>query len=190
MTKYILHGGYTSVDNEWNKSFYKELSKDLPEGGPFLLVYFASEDENVQKNFKQDRERIFASTSVKDLNIELAIKEDFSEKLKKASGVYLRGGDTSKLYATLTNFPEFKESLEGKTVAGSSAGAYVLSTYFFSNSRGKVFEGFGCVPVRTICHFESDRHPMTGNPLEEMEKYPHNLELVLLKDTEWRAFTF
>lgn len=190
MTKYILHGGYTSAENEWNNTFYQELTKGVPEGGTILLVYFASEDENVQEKFKQDRERIIAGADTKRRHIELATEAVFLEQLQRADSVYLRGGVMTKLHNTLAKFPEFKELIKGKIVAGSSAGAYILSTYFFSNSRGKVFEGLGCLPVRTICHFQSDRHPMKGNPLKEIEKCPHDLELVLLRDTEWKAFEF
>lgn len=190
MTKYILHGGYTSTPNDWNKTFYEELSRGLPEGATLLLVYFASDDEGVKEKFEQDRQRILAATSIQNLNIELALEETFLEQLKRADSIYLRGGDTNKLYATLMKLPEFEKNLEGKVVAGSSAGAYVLSTYFFSNGKGKVFEGLGCLPFRVVCHFQSERHPMNGDPLKEMEKYPQNLELVLLRDTEWKAFEF
>ena len=99
------------------------------------------------------------------------------------------GGETEKLIETLRRFPDFTEVIKGKTVGGSSAGAYILSKYYHSASSDSAHEGFGLVPVRVICHYESDKFETRGNPMEQMKKYSADLELVVLRDCEWRVFS-
>ena len=93
----------------------------------------------------------------------------------------MRGGKTSKLLHTLEKYPEFKGMLKNKTVAGESAGAYVLSSCFYSKSEGGVFKGLELVPVRTICHF-------IGVNEEKLDKYLPQLEKLLLSDHQYKIF--
>lgn len=56
MTKYILHGGNTSVKSESNKRFFYEILKDLPSPVDLLIIYFAIIDEaQWQDKFKEDK---------------------------------------------------------------------------------------------------------------------------------------
>ena len=41
-------------------------------------------------------------------------------------------------------------------VAGSSAGAYVLSRYYMS-SKGEMGEGLGILPIKTFAHYDKGR---------------------------------
>ena len=127
----------------------------------------------------------------KRVTIVKATEENFIEEIKSADVIYIRGGDTQKLKDTLDGYPGFKELIKGKTVAGSSAGAYVLSTYYYTNSKGKVLEGYGCLPLRVVCHYQSTIHPAPedSDPVANINKFNNNLELVLLKDHEWCIFT-
>ncbi len=51
MTKYILHGGETSVNNEHNKKFYQEWVKDFEADvvPKILLVYYSREKSEWEK---------------------------------------------------------------------------------------------------------------------------------------------
>jgi len=191
MTKYILHGGYTSEINDLNQGYFSEMVNDIPDGGSILLVYFAVADEKVDDKFSRDCERVKSYAGERSISIVKATKEDFLEQLEKTDVIYIRGGDTKKLKTTLDKYPDFINKLKGKVVSGSSAGAYVLSKYYFTNTESKVLEGYGCVPIRIVCHYESTKHPVVGetNPVVEMGKYDNKLELVLLKDYEWRVFS-
>lgn len=189
MTKYILHGGFTSEDNEGNRTFYKEMSVGVPNGGTILLVYFAGSDEQVGGKFEQDKERILAGADGRTLNIQVATRENFIEEIKAADAIYMRGGDTEMLLAALKEYPEFKEVIKGKVVSGSSAGAYVLSAYYYSSSYHNVGEGLGILPARVICHYQSEHRDFqeTEDPVKVMEKYPSELKLIVLKDYEWKV---
>ncbi|MBI5732882.1 Type 1 glutamine amidotransferase-like domain-containing protein [Candidatus Jorgensenbacteria bacterium] len=188
MIRFILHGGYTIEKNEQNDAFYKELSKYVPDGGNILLVYFSRKDEEVNKFFEDDKNRILEQAKGKKLVLTPASEENFMEQVRHAHAVYFKGGSTEKLFAVLKRYPDFTKSIAGKVIAGDSAGAYVLAKYYYSVSSGKIGEGLGLLPVRVICHYESPRFKWKNDPVLLMKQYPDNLELIVFKDFEWRTF--
>lgn len=188
MTKYILHGGFTGKDNELNRTFFEEIGRDTPDGGTVLLVYFASKLEDSPNKFEKDRERIAKQSHGKNLNFVLADKERFIEQLKQADAVYIRGGNTEKLLATLRSYPDLRPLVQGKTVAGSSAGAYALSKLSVSHDGKKLCEGLGILPLRVVCHYESQELPPYPGSVEFLEETAKELELIKFKDHEWKVF--
>lgn len=190
-TKFILHGGYTRYDNELNQSFLNEVVKDVPENGKVLIVLFATDDGKVEEYFANFKEKFSEHTQGRKLDYVKATKKGFLEQVKSADAIYIQGGDTDKLIRTLKEYPEFAGNIKDKTVAGSSAGAYVLSAYYYTNSQNKVLEGLGILPIRTVCHYQSKIHPAPEgiDPVSDLNKFGNNLELVLLKDFEWKLFT-
>ena len=183
MTKFILHGGSTSTPNELNGKFFSEITKDVPEGGRVLIVYFSRKEEDYDKLFEQDKSNFLNNTGGKKLKLIIASKEQFVSQIKEVDAVYMRGGDTSKLLKVLKQNPSFEKVIRNKTVAGSSAGAYVLSRYFFSRDTNNVHEGLGVLPIKIACHYEDQQ--VTLNKLKE---YGDNLEIILLKDYEFKIF--
>ena len=191
MTKYILHGGYTSTDNELNRSFYEEITRDVPDGGTVLLCYFVSQEDDNYSRFKEDSEKLKEQSHGKDLTFLLANKKEFIEQLKQSNALYIRGGSTPKLLGVLKKFPDFKENLGGKTVAGSSAGAYAIGRYsaFHDDELGgQTREGLGLLPLRIVCHYESNDLPPNPKALNTLENMVQYLEIVFLKDFEWKVF--
>lgn len=188
MTKFILHGGYERRDNDLNRSFYRELAKDIPEGGTLLLVYFASESTDVEADFATQTASITAQAPGKTLSYALATEEGFLEQIEKADGVHFRGGNTNKLLSMLCTYPDLSPLIAGKTVSGSSAGVYALARFGASHSEKMVREGLGFVPVRVVCHYESPDLPPTAESLATLEHMAPDLELVLLRDHEHRVF--
>lgn len=75
----------------------------------------------------------------------------------------------------------FKELIQGKTIARESAGAYVLSNYFYSKSINKTLEGLKLVPIKIICHYN-------GKNKEKLDNYSNDLETLPLKDYEYKVF--
>ncbi len=192
MTKYILHGGYTSTDNKLNRTFYEEIARDVPDGGMILLCYFASEDIDNSGRFKEDSERLTKQSHGKNFTFVLADEKDFIEQLKQSNALYIRGGSTPKLLGVLNKYSDFKENLKDKTVAGSSAGAYVIgkySAFHDDESGGKVREGLGLLPVRVVTHYESADMPPNPEALALLMNTEPELEIVMLKDFEWKVFT-
>jgi peptidase E len=189
MTKYILHGGFSRKDNESNRAFFAELVHDVPQGGTVLLVYFASESgDNFDLRFENHQKQIASRAIGKSLNFVLAKESDFITQLQNADAVYFNGGSTTNLLAVLNKYSDFKELLKGKTVAGSSAGAYALAAYGTAHSEEHMRIGLGYLPIRVVCHYESTELPPSKTSLEEIKQVNEELELVLLKDFEWRVF--
>ncbi len=141
----------------------------------------------LRKKYQKDSARLQAFAEDKTIHTVKATEENFINEVQGADVIYMRGGDTQKLKFTLDKHPDFTTVIKGKVVSGSSAGAYVLAKYYFSNSQNRVMDGCGLVPVRVVCHYQSIVHPIPEDidPVREMEKYDNSLELVLLKDYEW-----
>lgn len=191
MTKYILHGGFTSTDNELNRTFYREITRDVPDSGTVLLCYFASKDEDNFRRFEEDSQRIKEQAEDKNLKFIQANEEDFIEQLRQADALYMRGGSTPKLLGVLKKYDNLKDLLKDKTVAGSSAGAYVIgqySAFHDDESGGKVREGLGLLPIRIVTHYESKDLPPNPEALEILKDTAPDKEMVLLRDFEWKVF--
>ncbi len=181
MTKYILHGGFAGHVNEQNDKYFKEVLKTTSRKVNILLVYFAKELDRIPKNKAEDVYQFERNRGRKRVKFEVAEENTFLEQVNCADVVHFHGGDTLKLLSTLLKFPNLKEMFEGKIIAGESAGAYVLSTYFYSKTSGGVFQGTGLVPVKTICHYE-------GVNKEKLDGVGEGLELLLLADYEYKVF--
>jgi len=180
-TKFILHGGFAGRTNSENNLFFKEILKDTSEQVDILLVYFAKEQTEYERMVNEDTLQFKRNGKDKKLNFEIATVENFLKQLKKADIVYFHGGQTLKLLEILKGYPDLAESLKGKIVAGESAGAYILSNCFYTKTEGRVFEGLGFVPVKTICHY-------IGENKEKLDKCPKELETLLLKDYQFKVF--
>lgn len=190
MTKFILHGGFTRKDNELNRSFFKEFLADLPNEGTVLMVFFASRDDDPSATFKELAERMLSEADGKDINFILATKDGFLEEIKKSNAVYMHGGSTNKLLDVLRTFPPLQHLIQNKTVAGSSAGAYAIAKYGASHSEDRVRDGLGLAPLRAVCHYESPELPPAPGAVTVLQNMDTSLELVLLKDCEWKVFNF
>lgn len=182
MTKYILHCGYPNTDNELNRGFFNEISKGLPEEGSVLVIYFSRQDNEYEKLLEQDKQNILNNANGKKLEIILASKDDFINQIKESNAIYIRGGDTEQLLATLKVYPDFIEAIKNKVVAGSSAGAYVLAKYYYTHSKDMVREGLNILPIRLICHYNNSKELIDG-----FNQYSKEFELIILKDYEYKV---
>lgn len=190
MTKFILHGGFARRDNELNHSFYEEFAKDMPDKGTILLVYFASRYDDTSEVFREQSDRLTSLGGGKKFIFKHATKENFLEQIESADAVYFHGGSTNKLLAILRTYPDLHSLIQGKTVGGSSAGAYALAKYGASHSEDVMREGLGLIPLRVICHYESPELPPAEEAVAVLRNTAQELELVLLKDCEWKVFKF
>ena len=191
MTKFILHGGFTREANDLNDSFFRELLNGVPDNSTILLVYFASRtEEGALEKSEILIKKCTDATLAKNLKFTIATEEGFLKEIKEARVVFFSGGSTNKLLKTLRLYPDLTPFLEEKTVAGSSAGAYALAVVGASHSDESVREGLGLVPLRVICHFESEKLPPSQASVKVLMNTMTNLELVTLKDFEWKAFSF
>lgn len=171
-TKYILHGGFEKGKlDEDNNSFYSEIIKDTPQSIKMLLVPFAKDEDRVVPSNERVMREFNNVKEGKEIVFETARKESFLEQLSLCDVIYFHGGTTLKLLNTLKEFPDFKSIMEGKIIAGESAGSNVLCAYFYSKSADIVGQGLGFLPVKIIPHYKSeykDKFIGVGGELEEL----------------------
>ena len=157
-TKYILVGGYPQRGINDGKGFAEELVKDFGESVSILVCLFARTREVWDEAFSQDVEAFQKHLPGKKLEIVMADPENFLEQLRRADVLYLRGGHSTQLLVdTLNGYPDLKNMLSGKTVAGSSAGADAISQYYYGlDTPDEIKEGLGLLPVKVVVHYRSD----------------------------------
>jgi peptidase E len=184
-TKFILHGGMTSQESPHNDSFFTEFSKDLKDGDKVLYVGFARETEEEQQEvFERDKAAILAHTD-KSLVIEKVELDTFETQLKQADAVYITGGTTKILKDRLLTCPNFVALIKGKTYAGSSAGANIVSKYHTSYASDELQEGLGILPICVMAHYGNTEFNAGDERKVLFDDYINDYELVLLPECEW-----
>lgn len=182
MTKFILIGGYPHKAADGGKAFCEELVKGKTEPVKFLDCLFARPQELWEKGHAQDIELFGSNLPEKQLDMVPADPEKFIEQLKWADVVYIRGGSNEALRAALEKHPGWIEVLEGKTLAGSSAGANILSKYFWSPDSLQCHDGLGILPVKVIVHYGSEYNsPNVDWNKAEVELRAYKDDLPVLK---------
>ena len=175
-TKYILYGGHKK-EKENIASFFEEMVRDIQKKNIHILyVPFAKEGkENIQKYYERYKIAFVKAVKNKQLHFALADSnpEKFLDQMHVADVIYLGGGNDELLKAYVKQIPPniFQNHLEGKVVAGTSAGANVLAKYYYTNDRQRIEEGLGILPIKTICHYTEDKEPQ----LVGLENYKEHL---------------
>lgn len=180
MTKYILHGGNTSNKTGDNKNFFIEMTSSLLDNANILCIYFSRPKELWPELFAQDKIHFSSASPQEVFKFALADDKTYAlvDQLKKSTLVYLRGGDTDKLIETLSKVNNLDELLKNKVVSGSSAGAYVLSKYYYTNSKDEIKKGLGILPIKTFCHYAEEK----SDKLEKLKKYGEELKVYAIPE--------
>lgn len=188
MTKYILHGGCVGRKTDNNKKFFSEIVKNLPNPIQILCVYFSKKDKSKWPELlENDKENFYSISTQKTLIFEMADENTdvFIEQIKKTDVIYIRGWDSTHI---LQKYLEKIESLDnlwnGKVIAGSSAGATVLSEYYYENDdEEKPYnKGLWILPIKIFCHYTEEQN----NKLEKLEKYGKNIkDIYAIKEEEY-----
>ncbi len=192
MTKYILHGGETGIENKHNQAFYQEWVKDFKDDfiPTILLVYFSRPEEGLEYLEKSDKERFNNYTNNYLVNFIVANSDlnIFKEQIKEADVIYIRGGSTNKLMDVLYPIKDnFLDMLKDKTCAGSSAGVMVFSHATRSN-KSDWKEGFGLLPINSIVHWSEDLRESFVN--YQRENKENKYEYLLIPETEFIVKNF
>lgn len=178
MTKFILHGGRTS-DKTWeNKEFFQEIVRNV-KNPKILLVNFAAIEKRWPELVAQEKNQFLVYTKNKKLKFIEANKktETLINQIKKANIIYLRGGadDLLKKYFKKLNL---KKLFKNKIVAGTSAGANLLSKYYFSSSKDRVRLGQNVLPIKLFCHYNKNKE----KELVRLKNFRENLPTYTLKE--------
>ena len=179
MIIYLFHGGITSTPVEENRKFFTSLTQNIQANGTLLFIYFAKEREKWDELLSTDKDIIAKYRN--DINIDVASlqKDTLISQIKNAQAIHIRGGDDLLLQERLLSIKDnLKELFDNKVVGGSSAGANLFSTYYYSTDREYIAEGFSLTPFKVICHYKDSLRTKA----EELKTYGENLELLLLPE--------
>lgn len=191
MTKFILVGGYVQKAPDSGRAFCNELVKNFPEPVKILDCMFARLQTVWEETFAKDKEFFKIQLPDKKVELKLAKLDTFIDQVKWADVVYLRGGSSEELVKSLQERDGWTKFLDGKTIAGTSAGADALSKYYYGLDNLKIRNGLGLVPVKTIPHFKSDYHGWEfdwDKAKAELNAHKENLPLLALQEGEFKVF--
>lgn len=187
MTKYILHGGETGVQNEHNKAFYQEWVASFSDDytPTILLTYYSRPRENWHDLMKSDQERFDRYTNGRKVNFVLANDDldEFKNQVKESDVVYVRGGSSEKVIEYLRPIAhKLREMVDGKVYAGSSAGVMCVSHYARSNTSDWK-KSLGILPINSIVHWNDDLQESLDNFRDTHQD--NNYEYLLIPETEF-----
>jgi peptidase E len=191
MTKFILVGGYPHKATDGGRAFCDEVLKGFKKPLRLLDCLFARPQDNWEKAFLQDKE-FFTSNIIGEVEIKLANPVTFDEQVRWADAIYMRGGITNDLIDTLHGYPNLKNELDGKTLAGSSAGADAIATHHYNLDLQSVGSGLGLLPIKMIPHWRSD---YAGGKIDwdkayaELKAYGDDLPILTLAEGQFEVRT-
>lgn len=189
-TKYILIGGYPHKAPDGGQAFAEELVKGFKEPVKILDCLFARPEDNWDEAFGQDKNFFTQHLPDKKLEFRMADPNKFIEQINWANAIYIRGGTTRVLVGQLNKSADWQNSLEGKTLAGSSAGANIMAKYFYGVSSLKLHKGMGFLPIKTLVHYRSDYNAPNvdwDKAENELENYKEPLEIITLAEGEFKV---
>jgi len=194
MTKYILIGGYIHKAADGGKAFFKELVKGFGNDKPVVILncLFARSRDSWENKLQENKE--FFSRYIDNFEIVLADPEKFTEQVKSSDVIFLQGGFTGPLIDGLSKDRGWIKCLDGKTVAGSSAGGDAIAKYYSVLKTSRVGDGLGLLPIKFIPHWKSDysddevRDIDWEAELEKMKGYKEDLPIYTLTEGEFKAF--
>lgn len=186
--KIIVVGGYPHKAKDGGKAFYKSLVADFSEPVKVLMCFFARPKDNWQDAFLQDKNYFATNLPNVKVEIKLATHENFIEELKWCNSIYFRGGDID-LVPLMSEYSDWQNYLDGKIVAGSSMGAYMLSKYYFDISSNTIKNGTGTTNTKVIVHWKSQLPEYVNTKweegLKELTEYKENLPIYKLAEGEF-----
>lgn len=160
LTKIILHGGNSSKESPDNNLFFQEFTKGQKQDLRILLCYWARQEKEWKTLFKRDSQKIARLAQDKKLTFTLADDPlKIAEQLRDADCLYIGGGEFTLLSQFVQRVPNFTDLVLGKTIAGSSAGAFLIckwSINSFEWQKKEIFSGVGLLPISVLCHADID----------------------------------
>lgn len=190
-TRIILHGGNAHKRTEKNERFFREIINGI-EADPLrvLCVYFARPEHRWEDSYDEDQYMFRRVADDFDIEIETSLAsydmDDFAEKITESNVIFLNGGMKGHLKDTLLSFglERFRQMLEGKTLVGISAGANILSRYYYSMAINGIREGTGYLDIKLLTHYSEDE----PEKLDELQAYGKDLPIITVREEEYTLF--
>jgi peptidase E len=190
MTKFVLLGGYAGRATDGGVAFYQEVVAGFDQPVRILDCMFARPEPVWEEMLERDRFTYATALNGMKSIITLARPESFIEQLRHTDVLHVRGGRTRTLIDTLALIQGWEQELDGKTVAGSSAGVNFLAKHYYSLDDQQVYQGLGILPIKALVHYESDYNAPNidwQQARAELEAIDDGSELVALHEGEFKV---
>jgi peptidase E len=157
-TVFLLHGGGTSKESSGNDSFFAQMTALVDKQTVrILLCYWARPTEQWNDMSRRDSSHILKQTN-KSVEFHTVLDgADLYDKLPHFDVLYVAGGDDLLIEPYYDKLTELSKLLVGKVYAGSSMGAFLVSSRYVlsydSQDTSTVHAGVGILPFQILCHW-------------------------------------
>lgn len=155
-TVFILAGGNDRKTPDYGSRLSNEIVRYVAK--PKILSCFFSSPEEIWEQKAKDWKSWFESNFTYSFTYDYAKRNTFLKQIDDADVIYFHGGDTKLLIESLPDTEQLKKHLRGKVIVGSSAGANMLSKYFWSSTRATFGEGRGVLDTNIMVHYGALEH--------------------------------
>lgn len=155
-TTFILAGGNDRKSPDYGHRLSEEIAKHVT--NPKILSCFYSWPEETWEQKAEDWKGWFSNNFTQPFTYDYTRASSLLEQMDAADVIYFHGGDTNLLFEHLPPAEELKKHFQGKITVGSSAGANMLSTYFWSSKRAVFGEGLGILDINVMVHYGALDH--------------------------------
>ncbi len=187
-TRIILHGGNANRNTDKNDLFYEEILQGVErEVVRILCIYFARPHQRWDDSYDEDQItfRRIAREMGREIETKLAT-DDFdilASDIADADVVFINGGMKGNLKDVLLRIglDHFRRMVDGKTLVGISAGANILSVYYYSMAISGIREGTGLLPMKILTHYSEDE----PDKLALLKGYGEDLPIIKIHEEEY-----
>jgi hypothetical protein len=153
-TRYILVGGgwKSALDKA---SPWQRMMIDRHDGPVRVLICLFGREQPVWDERFAHVKGLFEINLGPQALYELALPGTFMQQIEDSDVVYLDEGDNVCMEKSLVSYRSLSLAFAGKTVAGSSAGANILSQEYYTRSLSMVRAGMGILPIKVMTHYDS-----------------------------------
>lgn len=152
---YVLGGGFMKKTPDEGYAFYRAIIGDRKTAN-VLICCFAMPYDQWQTGYDEDRNKILSNNKEASLSFQNANLENFVDQVAWADVIVFRGGSTYDLMDNLKKVQGWQNHLAGKTIVGSSAGAYMLSSsYVVTDTTPQLAPGLGLLSIVIATHYRS-----------------------------------
>ncbi len=154
-TMYVLGGGFMKKTPDEGYAFYRAMLGDRKTAN-VLICCFAMPLDQWETGYDEDRNKILTTNNEASLSFQNANLDNFVDQVTWADVIVFRGGSTNDLIDNLKKVQGWQNDLTGKTIVGSSAGAYMLSSsYVMTDTTPQLAPGLGLLPIVIATHYRS-----------------------------------
>jgi peptidase E len=187
-TRILLHGGNADRRTDKNEKFFNEIIDGVAlDTIRILCIYFARPEHRWEDSYDEDQYMFRRVADERSVEIQTSLAsydmDDLAEKITESDVIFINGGMKGHLKDTLLSFglERFRQLVEGKTLVGISAGANVLTRYYYSMAIGGIREGTGFLNIKLLTHYSHDE----PEKLQNLKDFGEDLPIATIAEEEY-----